>query len=102
MIINKGKQNEDEIQNEKVFLYKLYDISSKSSNLKNPELTFIQDKINNLEKYMKFLQALVKTIPFHLSPHYKSLQPNREQNEQYWKEVAVKFLKQKHNIDITR
>ena len=51
---------------------------------------------------MKFLQAPVKTIPFYLPPHYKFFQPNREQDKQYWKEVAIEFLKQKHNVDITR
>ena len=51
---------------------------------------------------MKLLQALVRTTPFYPPPHYKSLQPNRKQDEQYWKKVAVKFLKQKYNTDITR
>jgi len=51
---------------------------------------------------MKFLQALVKTTPFYPPPHYKSLQSNKEQDKQYWKEVAIKFLKQKHNADTTR
>ena len=77
-------------------------MSSKLNCLKIPESTFVQDKVNNLEKYMKFLQAPVKTIPFYLPPHYKFFQPNREQDKQYWKEVAIEFLKQKHNVDITR
>ena len=66
MIIDKGKQ----IQDKEVFLYKLYDISSKSSQPKIPELALIQDKINNLKKYM---QSPVKTILFYLSSHYKYL-----------------------------
>jgi len=37
--------------------------------------------------------------PFYPPPHYKSLQPNKEQDEQYWEEVAIKFLKQKHNMN---
>jgi len=82
-------------------LYKLYNLSSKSSSPKNSEPTFVQDKVNNLEKYMKFLQALVKTTIFYQLPYYKSLQLNEEKNEQYWKEVAIKFLKQKHNTNKT-
>ena len=44
---------EKQVQDEEVFLYKLYDINE--SKPKTPELTFVQDKINNLEKYMKFI-----------------------------------------------
>ena len=51
MIIDKGKQ----IQDEEVFLYKPYDISSKSSQPKILKPAFIQDEINNLEKHMKFI-----------------------------------------------
>jgi len=55
IIVNKGKQKEDKIQDEEVFLYKLYNISLKSSKLKTLEPTFIQDEVNNLEKYMELL-----------------------------------------------
>ena len=48
------------------------------------------------------MQSPTKTMPFYPPPHYKSLQPQEEQDEQYQNEVAVKFLKQKHNMDITR
>ena len=51
---------------------------------------------------MKFLQAPVKMIPFYLLLHYKFFQSNREQNKQYWKGVAIEFLKQKHNANTTR
>ena len=55
-----------------------------------------------MEKFTKLLQAPVKTTPFYLPPYYKSLQPNREKDKQYWKEIAIEFLKQKHNADITK
>ena len=102
MVVDKGKQKEDWIQEEEVFLYKLYNISLKSSKPKTLKPTFIQDKINNLEKHIKFLQSPVKTVPFYLPPHYKSLQSKRQQDKQYWNKIAVEFLKQKHNTDITR
>ena len=63
---------------------------------------FIQDKINNLNKHMKFLQSPVKTILFYLPPYYKSLQSKGEQDEQCWNGITIKFLKQKHNTDTTR
>ena len=69
---------------------------------KSPEPTFIQDKIKNLEKYMKFMQAPVQTTMFNPLSHYKSLQPHREQDKQYWKEITVAFLKKKHNTDTIR
>ena len=40
-IVNKEKQKEDRVQDEEVSLYKLYDISSKSSKPKIPEPKFI-------------------------------------------------------------
>ena len=49
MVNSKGKQ----IQDEEVFLYKLYDVSP--SRLKTLEPIFIQDEIDNLEKYMKYM-----------------------------------------------
>ena len=51
---------------------------------------------------MKFIQTLIQTTPFYLPPHYKSLQLQGEQDKQYWKEIAIAFLKKKHNADITR
>ena len=100
--VNKGKQQENQVQGKEVFLYKSYNTSSKSSKPITPELIFIQDKVNNLDKHMKFLQSPVKTILFYPPPHYKSLQPKGEQNKQYWNKITVEFLKQKHNVDTIR
>jgi len=74
MDINKGKQKEDIVQYEEVFLYRPYSISSEESQLKMPESIFIQEEINNLKKVLKILQSPVKTILFHSPPHYKTLQ----------------------------
>ena len=41
MVVNKEKQKKDQVQEEEVFLYKLYNISSKSSKSKTLELMFI-------------------------------------------------------------
>ena len=51
---------------------------------------------------MVLMQSPTKTIPFYLPLNYKTLWPNRKWNEQYWKEIAVEFIKQKHNVDTTR
>jgi len=80
MIINKEKQREDVIQDEEVFLYKLYTISLESSKPKTPELIFIQEEVYNLKKVLKTLQSLIKTISFFLPSHYKTIQQDRGKN----------------------
>jgi len=81
-------------------LYKSYEVDLPRS--KTPEPIFIQDEINNLKKYMKFIQALIKTTPFYPPPHYKSLYSQEELDKQYWNKVAVVFLEKKHNANTTR
>ena len=48
--ISKGKQK---IEEEKVFLYKLYNVDEPKPKTSKPQL--IQDEVNNLEKYMKYM-----------------------------------------------
>ena len=93
-------KGEQQIQDEKVLLYKPYKVDSLK--FKTPKLIFIQDKIENLEKFMKFMQAPIQTTQFYLPHYYKSLQLQGEQDEQYQKEIAVTFFEKKHNADTTR
>jgi len=60
VVNNKEKQ---QVQDEEVFLYRLYNISP--SRPKTTELTFIQNEVNNLDKYMKYMQSLITTILFY-------------------------------------
>ena len=46
-------QKKQQIQDKEVFLYKPYEVNLPG--LKTPEPIFIQDEINNLDKYMKFM-----------------------------------------------
>ena len=66
----KGKQ---QIQDEEVLLYKPYQVDPLKP--KTPEPIFIQNEINNLKRYMKYMQAPTMITLFYLPPHYKSLQP---------------------------
>ena len=50
---------------------------------------------------MKILQSPTKTSPFLLPAYYKTIRQDREKNMQYWKEIIAKFIKQKHNLDIS-
>ena len=97
MMEDKGKQW---VQDEEVFLYKLYDVAPFRPKI--PEPMFIQNKINNLENYMKYIQSSVSITPFYPPSHYKAIWPQREQDKQYWKEIAVEFLRRKYNTDTTR
>ena len=83
MIINKEKQKEGTVQNEAVFLYKLYNILISSSSKTSSLDKILQNKINNLEKVLKSLQSSIKIIPF-LSPnYYKTIQVNGNKNKTY-------------------
>jgi len=73
--------NKEQAQEEEIFLYKPYDVTLPKS--KTLEPISIQDEIDNLEKYMKYMQSPVKIILFYPPPHYKSLRPQEEQDEQY-------------------
>ena len=73
MIVDKEKQWNNQVQDEEVLLYKLYNILSYKS--KTSKLIFIQDEVDNLNKYINYMQSLVKTILFYLPLHYKSIWP---------------------------
>jgi len=51
------------------------------------------------EKALKTLQSPVKMISFYLLLYYKTLQKH---GEQYWKGIAIEFIKQKHNANTRR
>jgi len=48
------------------------------------------------------MQSSVKIMPFYSLLHYKSIWPQGEQDEQYWNEITIVFLENKHNADTTR
>ena len=64
------------IQDEEVLLYKPYKVDSLKPKTSEPRV--IQDKIDNLDKYMKYMQSPVQTMPFYSPPHYKSLKSQGE------------------------
>ena len=41
-------------------------------------------------------------MQFYPPPHYKLLKPQVEQYKQYWNEITIAFLEQKHNANIMR
>ena len=79
---DKGKQQEGIIQN-KVFLYKLYNITSEYKQPRIPKPIFIQEEVNNLEKVLKILELPAKTILFYPPLYYKNLWKHKEQDKPY-------------------
>jgi len=60
---------------------------------------FIQDEVENLMKYMKFICSPTQTRLFKPPPHYQSLRSRGEQNSDFWKEVAMALVDDKHNTE---
>jgi len=64
--------------------------------------SFINDKVDNLIKYIKFIQSPTQMRLFKPPPHYQLLQSREEQDLEFWKEVATAFVDDKHNTKTSR
>ena len=97
---HKIESKQEEVKEEKVILIKPYKISESTSSM--TKSSFIHDEINNLIKYMKFIQSPMQTRPFKLLPHYQSLQSRGEQDLEFWKEVATALVDDNYNTKTSR
>ncbi len=70
------KKNEGRIENKEVILVKPYE-ASKSMSIFTHNTSFIDEKIDNLLKYMKFVKLPIQTRIFQPPPHYQSLEIQR-------------------------
>ena len=66
------KKEEGRIEDDEVILIKLYEVDSSASS-STKSLSFINEKINNLLKYMKFVKFPTQTRIFRPPPYYQSL-----------------------------
>jgi len=100
------KKEEERIKDKEVILIKPYEVSkltsSKSSTSSTTQSSFITDKVDNLFKYMKFIQVLTQTRIFQPPPYYQSFKSRDEQDFKFWKEVTIAFMDQKHNTEMSR
>ena len=64
-----------------------------------PKSSFINNEVENLIKYMKFIQSPTQTRIFQPPPHYQSLKSRGEQNPKFWKEVAIALVEEKYNVE---
>ena len=62
------KKEEGNVKNKKVILIKLYEVSTTTSS--SLQASFITDEVENLLKYMKFVQSPTQTRLFKPPPHY--------------------------------
>ena len=93
----KKESKEERVEDEEVILIKPYKISkSTSSTMKS---SFIDDEVDNLMKYMKFIHSPTQTRLFRPSPHYQSLWFRGEQDLEFWKEVVTILVDNKHNTE---
>jgi len=100
--MDKEKEKEKEkVEDEEVILIKPYEMSTVTTS-STSQTSFINEKVENLSKYMKFIQMLTQTRIFQPPPHYQLLKSRGEQNPVFWKEVATAFIEMKHNTDTSR
>jgi len=88
------------VEDKEVILIRPYEVSMITSS--SSKTSFIIDEVKNLIKYMKFVQSPTQTRLFKPPPHYQSLKSRDEQDSLFWKEVAMAFVEQKHNIKTVR
>ena len=106
---NKEQRRESDkkgiVEDEEVILIKPYKIStttSKTTSSKITELSFIQNEIKNLEKYMKFICSLTQTRLFKPLPYYTLIHSRGEQDPDCQKEIVTAFVQEKYNTEMTR
>ena len=94
------KKEKGVVKSEEVILVRPYEVSSTTSS--SSKTSFITDEVENLLKYMKFVKTPLQTRIFRPPPYYQSLKSRCEQDPTFWKEVAIAFLDQKHNMETSK
>ena len=94
------KEEKEIVKDKEVILVKLYKVSSMTLSLSRT--SFIMDEVENLLKYMKFVQTPLQMQIFRPLPYYQALKSRGEQDLIFWKKVAMAFLDQKHNMETSR
>ena len=94
------KEEKGVVESKEVILVRLYEVSSTTSS--SSGTSFITDEVENLLKYMKFVKSPSQTRIFRPPLYYQALKSRGEQDPIFWKEVAMTFLDQKHNMETSR
>ena len=101
LYINKEQTQKDKerVENEEVILIKPYEVSKLTSTKSS---SFVDEEVNNLLKYIKFIKSPTQTRIFWLPPHNQALRSREEQDPDFWKEIAMALVENKHNMEISR
>ena len=94
------KRDDGRVEDEKVILIKPYKVSS-STSISTHSTSFIDEEIENLIKYMKFVKTPMQTRLFHPPAHYQSLKSRGEQDPNFWKEITMALVDTWHNTEMT-
>ena len=95
------KREGGRVEDEEVILIKPYEVSS-STSISTHSTSFIEDEIENLIKYMKFVKSPTQTRLFRPPAHYQSLKSRGEQDTEFWKEIAMALVDNQHNTETSR
>ena len=96
-----AERNEGKAEDKKVILIKPYEISS-STSISIHSTSFIDEEIENLIKYIKFVKAPTQTRLFRPPLHYQSFKSRGEQDLKFWKEIAMALVDNQHNTKTTQ
>jgi len=82
------KRDKGRVEDKEIILIKPYKVSSLTF-ISIHSTSFIDEEIENLIKYMKFVKAPTQTRLFHPPTHYQFLKSRGEQDPEFWKEIAM-------------
>ena len=99
LYIDEEMQNKGKIEEEEVILIKPYEISE---SIETKSSSFVDEEIENLIKYMKFVKTSTQTRIFQPLLYYQSFRSQGEQDPEFWREVATALVDNKNNMDIAR
>ena len=86
------RKEDGRIEDKEVILVKPYEISQSKLSTSSSSTSFIMDEVENLLKYMKFVQSPTQTRLFRPLPHYQSLKSGGKQDHKFWKEIAMALV----------
>jgi len=101
LYIEEGVQDKGKgrVEEEEVILIKPYEVLESTLTKSS---SFIDEEIDNLLKYMKFVKSPTQTRIFQPLPHYQSLCSRGEQDPNFWKEVVTALVDNKNNMETSR
>ena len=96
-----AKREVGRVEDKEVILIKPYKVSS-STSISTHSISFVEEEIENLIKYMKFIKMPTQTRLFCPPAHYQALKSRGEQDPKFWKEIAMVLVNNRHNTKTTQ